>query len=378
MVRRILFLVVLLTACTDDIPTGPAEAALAKGSTAPVIPAFDLGGHPELVHSRAMDVNASGVAVGYAGRGSGSPDPMHAMRWVVSSTGAVVSEDLHLRFPSAIRSIAMAVNAGGDVVGWVQFDLNTSSTRPYLLRADGTLVILETQCGEQATARQGFAADISDNGDIIGAQGPSGTEPLFWTAGATCADSLPTLGPNTEVAAVAPDGNSVVGYSGAYDSANPAPAVRWIRRSDGTGWDVEPLAAPSWTFARSIDADGNMAGHRVTTTWVTKRGTTYLETTNEAYRWIGGVTLEKLPSLGGSNTRATGIDAGRAVGYSSVKTSGFEHAVLWSGGQAIDLWAGRSQSSIAMSIRGRYIAGSGIIDIPGRYTESHAFVWILP
>jgi probable HAF family extracellular repeat protein len=95
-----------------------------------------------------------------------------------------------------------------------------------------------------------------------------------------------------------------------------------------------------------------------------------------ALRWDGKEVLE-LPSLGGSNNRATGInDAGIIVGYASQDETGDRvHAVRWVDGAVEDLGTLGGEIGQAMAInRHGQIVGSSTSE-KGFSAVDHAFVW---
>jgi probable HAF family extracellular repeat protein len=96
-----------------------------------------------------------------------------------------------------------------------------------------------------------------------------------------------------------------------------------------------------------------------------------------ALRWDGEAVLE-LPSLGGSNNRATGInDDGIIIGYASQDDAGDRvHAVRWVDGAVEDLGTlgGEIGQAMAINRHGR-IVGSSTSE-KGFSAVDHAFVWI--
>ncbi len=374
-----LFTLAGLVACGEPIATAPESEspAFAKGggSTAPY-PVLDLGGHPTLGGTQAVDVNGNGVIVGNAGLGS-YVNEAHAMRWTITASGSVTTEDLHPLLQPAFRTIAYEINDAGSIVGLRQSGPDAATARPFLLSANGVMTELHTRCGPTETTVQGHAYGISETGAIIGTEVNEGIHALYWAPGAICAEVLPSEGPGSDPQDISPDGLVVVGTSPVGGVPQP---VRWTRGTDGS-WSmtVLPKLSPSVTPS-AIGSDGSIVGWEQRSTLVRKRGSSYYDFSQDAYHWPGGTDVRQLSTLGGDATWAMDIDGGRIVGSSNQGVDKASHAVVWQpDGTLLDLGTiVVGGHSFALAVSGKVVVGRADVDTPGRGIETHAVVWTLP
>jgi hypothetical protein len=104
-------LLLLTPACADQLLTAPEEALLSiSGETVNYRAILLEGG----THGIAFDINDAGVVVGI-------DKDSEAVRWIVSSAGVSGPQKLGT-LPTSFRGaqFAVAVNAGGTIVGWTE------------------------------------------------------------------------------------------------------------------------------------------------------------------------------------------------------------------------------------------------------------------
>ncbi|MBW3537801.1 MAG: DUF1566 domain-containing protein, partial [Actinobacteria bacterium] len=283
-------------ACEHDEPVEPLGngtlapdrpvAALSSGLQIEVVASISPGG------TTGWDVNDTGQVVGFF--------------------PAFVWQDGGLTEVPIPQGRPFAVNSHGHIVGDYQ-NPESSHTHPFLWR-DGELIDLGTFGG-----RYGTATDVNDAGQVVGyASDAAGLSHAFlWEDGVlTRLDPLPTG--TWSYAYGINEAGVVVGMSPIYGYAG---AVMWV---DGVPTRLAEPGADGSTFAFDINESGVIAGQ-----WAPGDGT-YAPVV-----WAnGGVTI--LPALGNDAGADALNDDGDIVGY-SLDADDAVHAILWRGGELIDL-----------------------------------------
>jgi len=154
--------------------------------------------------SLALGVNNAGVVVGRSNLSDNVTS--HAFRWD-SSAGM-----LDLGTLGGAQSSAVAINAGGDIVGWSQ---NTTGNGHAFSRTGGTIVKwydLGTLGGDYSVA-----LGVNDNGQIVGSSTATpGSSPLratYWSSSISSPVDLGTLGGQGAEAFKINNNGVIVGYS---------------------------------------------------------------------------------------------------------------------------------------------------------------------
>jgi Protein of unknown function (DUF3466) len=303
-----------------------------------------------LTTDQAYAVNGSGTVVGYA-----DDDLPHgytaafAARWDGSSQSASILSDLGE--PSYLTdSKAIAVNNSGTAVGY--------ATLPYsyrqAMRWDGAGTAATVLDGLAGNIGRSEAYSINDSGTAVGygsisdANRNYGTRAVRWGAAGTAATQLDDLGTDpfgsTDSAALAVNAvGTAVGYARKHDP-NTSPGERPVR------WDASGTAATElgvlrtapngYTEARAYDI--NDAGTAVG--WVLKYLPGSFSYNWRAVRWdASGAAATELGSIAsGYSSEAYAVnDGGIAVGWAGIgPCSGCTDtsAVVWMGdATAIDL-----------------------------------------
>ena len=214
--------------------------------TAGMVDLGTLGAPGRCPGSGATDVNDSGEVVGSTASAAGAP---HAFSW--TATGGMVDLGTLFRDPvtgySYGTSNALAVNDGGQVVGWSQ---TSTAEHAFSWTAGGGMVDLGTLGGLGSRA-----VAVNDSGQVVGtSQATDGSNHGFsWTAGGGMID-LGALGPNGEPAAVNESGE-VVGTRYGDDGAQHA--LLWT--ASGEMVDLGTLGGDQ-SSAAAIDDGGRIVG----------------------------------------------------------------------------------------------------------------------
>ena len=215
----------------------------------------------------------------------------------------------------------LGINASGQVVG----QTNSSAGNPRaFLYSDGQMQDLGTL--PNATCSDSSAYGINDSGQVVGeACYDFGYRHAFLYSGGQMQD-LGTLtgGLHSEASAINASGQ-VVGDSELFPSPTGGSPHAFLY-SGGQMQDLGTLPNGSVSEAFDINRSGQVVGYSYTTSTGTPHAFLY-----------SGDQMQDLGTLGGSFSRALGLnDSGQVVGNSSPPT-GRTHAFVYSGGQMYDL-----------------------------------------
>lgn len=233
--------------------------------------------------------------------------------------------------------------------------------------------------GDQVTAMppltsvSGASANaISPSGEVVGSSWTLGQpHAVRWDMGAaTTLPALPVPNPAAQLSfSDAYDVNTtgdIVGWS--YDDTTHQVATVWRHGSASAAPVATPFGAGN-SMARAINDAGVIVGDTVGS-----------GTTGRAFRTAPGQPSVELAGLGGDRSYALAINAGGdVVGASDVVPGGVDHAVLWSGGQTVDLGPGVA-TSIADdgTIAGLRNTGNGFTAALWRDGQEQDLVDLLP
>jgi probable HAF family extracellular repeat protein len=266
-------------------------------------------------------------------------------------------------------SAATAINANGDVAGWMR---NSAGADFAFLLTSGGLTVIAPPAGKNAVS----AAGVNAGGAVVGSAwlNPDNTGAtvlaFYYENGTTVL--LPTLSGTSRANAINDDG-TVVGYS--VDAANVARAVKWTYV--GGNWQIAMLPGTANSMAAAISSTGRIAGTGCPTATPTN-----CSSTTRAYFWASDATTPTvLGTLGGNASQGHGVnDAGDIAGESWTK-AGLQRAFFSAAGSGVltDLGslAGGSGSSTAAGLSGRLVVGSSVAG-SGRLRPFHAALWIVP
>jgi hypothetical protein len=273
----------------------PAAAPAAPPVAAPCAPKElpTLGGS----QGSALAVSSSGLVVGFADDGSGTPQP------VLWSGGAAQ------RITTGLSNVsATGVNAKGEVVG-VGVDPSSLDQVGWQWRA-GTVTRLKTLAGTVA-----MPAGISDTGVIVGAlassddgaanptSGEAPERAASWASAAAAPSVLPALPGDVGAHAYGVNSKGVaVGSSQANDHFTP---VVWDKKGKVTAL---PGLGGAWGIASAIDDTGTVVGSAVAATG-----------DPEAVTWDVSRHQKRHGKAKGRRTQGTGLVHGRAVGTTEVR-----------------------------------------------------------
>ncbi len=257
------------------------------------------------------------------------PRPAVAEQYTVTDVGTLGGRS----------SVAMAVSATGQVVGWSN---PTGSPMPHAFLNDGGGIRdLGTLGGHYSVA-----FDVNDNGRVVGVSTTNGDAEYhaFLFDGATMRD-LGTLGGTYSRAYAINANGQIVGVA---TTAGDKEFHAFL--SDGTTMQDLGTLGGGFSVASAINATGQVVGD------ATVQG---LEP-RHAYLF-DGATMRDLGTLGGRESRAYSINAGgQIVGESSVKGSGSPRAFLADAAGMRDLGGLGGSSSRAYHINdlGQVVGGA--------------------
>jgi probable HAF family extracellular repeat protein len=278
----------------------------------------------------------------------------HAVRW-----DAGVLKDLGQLSTDGFHSFATAVNDLGRVVGGSPRALGFGAGRDRAFLYDGSAML---DLGALTSSSRSFAFDINDAGDVVGLSETGGTlfsqrvvHAVLWSGGAIV--DLGTLGGSFGCARALNEAGLVVGASSTTDG--PVRAFLW----SGAMVDLGTLGGAS-SEAWDINEVGQIVGFAQDAQGVRR-----------AFLHENGA-MHDLGALPGARaSEAYGINPGGEVVGTSWSPELGPRAVMWTGGQAIDLNCRISDSSAWNLQVARAINSAGeIVGYGRRNGETHAFL----
>ena len=255
--------------------------------------------------------------------------------------------------PAGMSSFARAINASGDIAGYVMPSYSWWEEHARAFRYVGdAMEVLGTLGGDY-----GIATGISDDGRVAGASwNATGTVRAFVFDGSAVRD-LGTLGGYSSSAnAMSPDG-TVAGT--ALDAAGRSRAFRYA------GGPLDALLdLDSESYGYGINRAGDVTG--------LLRGPGNYD---RAFVHTGGV-LRVLGTLGGGFSSGYAINAVGQVTGSATTGSGDAHAFLYDNGIMLDLGTlgGRESLGMAINIRGQ-VTGYSSSAPPSVDASHYAFLY---
>ncbi len=253
-----------------------------------------------------------------------------AVRPAMAQTSYVV-EDLGALAGDA-SSVAWAINANGDVVGW---SMGPAGTRAFLYTNAGGMVALPGLPDKPRTV----ARDINDAGVIVGSANAGGTDlghAVLWSDGP--AQDLGTLGTGF--------------YSEAWAVNNLGQVVGWSYTNGGSGLQgvhgflysqaeglVDLTPESDTGSARDINDSGQVTGYK------TALGGYH------AFRWQGGtfVDLGVLPGFAHSFGGAINA-SGQMTGNSTSASGNSERLFRFTDGSGLQNLGGTGEHNVALGI----------------------------
>jgi probable HAF family extracellular repeat protein len=247
-----------------------------------------------------------------------------------SSFGGAIYSVVDLGGLGGATAAAFSVNSSGVAAGWG--DTVQGSTQA-LVTGSSTLQVLAL--GSQAYG-------INDSGAVVGMQGTHGA--LWTSAGMT------DLGANVSAMAIN-DSGQIAGGNG-----------HAILIGAGGTQDLGTLGGGSWSAAYGLNNTGEVVGSAMLSNGHF-----------EGFTWTQQTGMVSLGTLGGKDSHATAVNnSGQVTGAAALST-GYQHAVLYSNGQAVDLGSlsGTNSYGYAINDSGTVV---GYSDITGNGSRTHAFV----
>jgi len=228
---------------------------------------------------------------------------------------------------------AFSINSSGVTAGWA--DTVQGNTQALVAGAGvGTL---------PAFALGSEAFGINNSGEVVGTQGAHGA--LWTSAGMT------DLGANVSAMAIN-DSGQIAGGDGHAILITP-----------GGTQDLGTLGGGSWSAAYGISNAGEVVGSAL-----------LANGTFRGFTWTAQTGMIALGTLGGNSSYATAVNAEGQVTGAAALTTGYDHAVLYSGGQTIDLGSLGGSNSYGYAINN---AGAvvGYSDVAGNATVDAFIVY---
>jgi len=329
--------------CNDD--TGVCDYDEKPGDVPVPIGLTDLGTFGGEA-SAALAINAGGAVVGWAETAGGDP---HAFWWTAED-GLV---DLA---PEAARARAFAVNDAGRAV----FVVDDDGVEMWLRGEDGATSALGEVADFDATAFLNAAGDVA----FFGASGGR-----FVAADGTASDVTAPSGTVSSVDGLGASGD----VFGSFDPEGGAVAHGFVWRAD-TARDLGEVAVVA------VDASGGaLVQDDDAVRYVAQDGTETDITdgtavamsdagvaigvgaaTGRAFVWSAAAGLVDFGTLGGAASEPVAVNAGGAVVGVSDTLVGPRHAFLWDAGTMTDLGAlGGASAPVALSDSG-FVAGTSV------------------
>lgn len=281
----------------------------------------------------SLAISAGGLALSVHGaRGSEVVDLAAAAPagYLVEDLGALAGD---------AASVAWAINAGGDVVGW---STGAEGTRAFVFRDGAGMAALPGLPGRPRTV----ARDINDAGDVVGGASAGGADlghAALWSGGSV--RDLGTLGNGLSSEALGVNNlGQVVGWSATDGGSLGAHAFL----AAGAGL-VDLTPASDTGYATDINDAGQVTGYR------TAPGGYH------AFRWQGGefVDLGALPGF--AHSFGWAINAAGQVAGSSSTASGNRERLIRSAASGLQDLGGAGEHNIALGINalGQVVGVSG-------------------
>jgi probable HAF family extracellular repeat protein len=256
-------------------------------------------------------------------------------RYVVDDLGALFGDT---------SSVAWAINANGDIVGW---STGRAGTRAFLYTTAGGMVALPSLPDRPRT----LARDINDKGVIVGSANAGGTDlghAVLWTDGSI--QDLGTLGTGLYSEAWAVNNlGQVVGWS-YMDGGNGLRGVHGFLYSEADGLvDLTPESDTG--SALDVNDAGQVTGYK------TALGGYH------AFRWHEGTFLDLgvLPGLAHSFGWALNA-LGRVTGSSTSASGNSERLVRFTDGSGLQDLGGTGEHNVALGIN----AAGDVVGTRGR------------
>jgi len=225
---------------------------------------------------------------------------------------------------------AYSINKTGATAGWATTPVGNTEG---LVAVGG--VFQSLGLGSQAYG-------INDAGQVVGTQGTHGA---LWTS-----TGMTDLGANTTAMAINNSGQIAGGNGQA------------ILIGAGTTQELGTMGGGSWSAAYGLNDAGEVVGSAM-----------LANGHFEAFTWTAQTGMLALGNLGGMDSHATSVnELGQATGAAAL-SSGYQHAVLYSNGQALDLGSLSGTNSYGYSINDSGVV-VGYSDVAGS-ANPHAFVY---
>jgi probable HAF family extracellular repeat protein len=319
---------------------------IGRAHAAPVFTAIELGtfGGP---YGEAVAVNAGGQVVGWAWTADRA---QHAFSWT-QARGIVDLGTLD----GFVQSAAAAVSDSGQVVGSA-YTGEYEVERAFSWTEAGGMVDLGTLGGAHSRA-----VAVNESGQVVGRSTiADGSEHAFsWTEAGGMVD-LGTLGGSLSRSVAVNESGQVVGHSLTVDGY-----IRGFSWTQAGGMvDVGTLDGFAHSSAEAVSDAGQIVG---------SAETAGLEV-RHAISWTPTGGMVDLGTLGGTSSKAIAVNENGQVVGSAETGRGFEHAFSWTPtGGMVDLGTlgGRWSEAVAVNDSGQVVGDAQIDDA----SPPHAFSW---